>query len=149
MLIGFQLLPLLLAQGLEASLLLVQHHHVRQLLFVLLGEFFTMRNHILQTKTITQIKRLAGQRPHFCTWTPAWTTLAHPRPGPCYSVSAPSVYCCHLAWRAQAVDFSMWDQRRSGNHFLGIDLKTMTLLKIEPLKKKKKIGPLVSQAGFH
>lgn len=62
MLIGFQLLPLLLAQGLEPALLLVYHHHVRQLLLILFGKFFTMGNHILETETHTD-QKLAEQRP--------------------------------------------------------------------------------------
>lgn len=46
-LVRFQLLSLLLAQGLETTLLLVDHHHVRQLFLIFLGKFFAVRNHIL------------------------------------------------------------------------------------------------------
>lgn len=63
MLIGLQLLPLLFAQSLEPALLLVYHHHVGQLFLIFFGKFFTMGNHILETKTNRLIKRLTETRP--------------------------------------------------------------------------------------
>ena len=52
-LVGLQFVPLVLAQGLE-TLALLQGHHVRQLLLVLLGQLLTVGHHFLCSRFIME-----------------------------------------------------------------------------------------------